>query len=110
KLLNLATQRLRWLVRVQRDHVPRTRRLQNTRRRFRVGKTDKEYRVLWIFDHAPCENIGERFGSHHSAGKRVKPAPASRRVANGLAIENEGSDFLHQLQPGQQPASGDGAA
>ena len=60
--------------------------------------------MLWILDDAPRKNVRERFRRHHSAGERVNPSRARRRIVNRLAVENEWDDFLEQLHPRHQAA------
>jgi hypothetical protein len=43
-------------------------------------------------------NVGERFGRHHPAGKRIDATGACRRIIDGLAIQDERRHVLHQFQ------------
>src|SRR3954453_6375458 len=105
KLLNMTAQRLRPLVRIKRDGVTGFSCPQNSSRRFRIRVTDKQNRMLRNFEETAGENIGQGFGSHHPAGKRINAAGTRWRIVDRLTIKNKGGDILEQLQPRPLPAS-----
>src|SRR5436190_21451433 len=61
--------------------------------------------MLRNFDDAAGKNIGQGFGSHHPAGKRINAAGTRWRIVDRLTIKNKGGDILEQLQPRPLPAS-----
>src|SRR5204863_9961767 len=96
KLLNMTSQRLRRLVLIKRDCVTGFSCPQNSSRRLRIRVTDKQNRMLRNFDDAAGKNIGQGFGSHHPAGKRINAAGARWRIVDRLTIENKRGDILQE--------------
>ena len=98
KLFHLAAQCLRRGIRVERNGIARSSRTQNSTRRFRISVTNEQNGMTRIFHDAAREDIGERFGRHHSARQRIHSPCPCRRIVDGLSREYKRGNILKQLQ------------
>ncbi len=104
ELFNLAADPLGRFVRIKCDLAARACVPEQAGRRFGIGVTDKEDRVLRVFDQSAAKNIGERFWNHHPAGENVNASRAQLRIPHRFVIQNERRDVPHELQARQLPA------
>src|SRR5438034_11350261 len=94
KLLDVAADALRRLIRVERDFVVWLRVSQNPSRRLGIRIADEKDRVLWIFEKTSRKDTGEGFWCHHAARQRVNSSGAGGRAMHGLAIYAVGRGLL----------------